>query len=70
MLDQVWRGTERIGATDARADLALARSRAAEEIGALPEELRVLDGAKAGKRKLVASDGLVSEIERLVAEAR
>ena len=70
MLDQVWRGEKRTGATDARADLALARSRAAEEVASLPEELRILDTAKAGKRKLVASDGLVSEIERLVAEAR
>lgn len=70
MLEPVWRGTSRTGSTDARADLALARSRAAEEIGSLPEDLRVLDVAKAGKRRLVASDGLASEIERLVAEAR
>jgi nicotinate phosphoribosyltransferase len=70
MLEPVWRGSTRTGATDARADLALARSRATEEIGALPDDLRVLDPTKAGKRKLVASDGLVAEIERLVGEAR
>lgn len=69
MLEPVWRGASRTGSTDARADLALARSRAAAEIGALPEELRAIDPARAGKRKLVASDGLVREIERLVGEA-
>lgn len=69
MLEPVWRGSRRTTPADARADLAAARARAAEEIAALPEELRRLD-AEAGKRKLVASDALVHEIERLVAEAR
>lgn len=67
MLEPVWRGTKRENARDARADLAAARARAAEEIAMLPEELRRLDQAPA--RKLVASDALVREIERLVGEA-
>ena len=55
----------------ARAELAAARSHAREEIAALPEELRRIEkGASGVQRKLVASDGLVREIERLVAEAR
>lgn len=70
MLDAVWRGSKRTAGTDARADLAIARSRANEEIGSLPEELRTLDPKAAGKRKLVASDALAAEIDRLVGEAR
>lgn len=68
MLEPVWRGTARTRPRDARADLAAARARAAEEIAALPAELRRL--SEPASRKLVASDALVAEIERLVAEAR
>lgn len=69
VLAPVWRGDAPVRETSARADLAEARSRARREIDALPAELRSLD-TKAGQRKLVASDALVREIERLVGEAR
>jgi hypothetical protein len=69
MLLPVWRGDARVGNSDVRADLEAARVRAREEIGGLPEELRAT-GPGDVNRKLVASDGLVREIERLVAEAR
>lgn len=69
MLTPVWRGDAPLRETDPRADLAAARGRAREEIAALPEELRRIDRGTA-PRKLVASDRLVGEIERLVAEAR
>jgi hypothetical protein len=68
MLAPVWRGTAPVRETSAVDDLTDARERAKEEIAALPEELRRIDNA--GARKLVASDALVAEIERLVAEAR
>lgn len=68
MLCPIWRGDAPARETSAIAALAEARALAKAEIEALPEELRRLDGA--GKRKLVASDALVHEIERLVAEAR
>ncbi len=72
MLEPVWRGSARTTPHDARTDLAAARARAREEIATLPEELRRIDapGAKPAARKLVASDALAREIERLVAEAR
>jgi hypothetical protein len=69
MLIPVWRGDALLKETDARADLEAARTRAREEIAALPGDLRRIE-AGAGDRKLVASDGLVREIERLVGEAR
>jgi nicotinate phosphoribosyltransferase len=68
MLLPVWRGDAPVAETDARADLEAARARARAEIAALPDELRGLDTGGA-KRKLVASDALVAEIERLVGEA-
>lgn len=68
MLAPIWRGGAPVRETDARADLDAARTRAAEDIAALPDDLRRLD--RPGLRKLVASDGLVREIERLVTEAR
>ncbi|MDF2696737.1 MAG: hypothetical protein K0S65_5120 [Labilithrix sp.] len=72
MLTPVWRGEAPVVETDPRADLAEARVRAREEIEALPPELRRIErsGEAPRTRKLVASDGLVREIERLVAEAR
>ena len=71
MLLPVWRGEAPVKQTDARADLDAARALAREEIAALPDELRRIEKGAAGVgRKLVASDGLVREIERLVAEAR
>ena len=71
MLVPVWRGEAPVNETDARADLAAARSHAREEIAALPAELRRIDKGPADPaRKLVASDGLVRAIDRLVAEAR
>ena len=52
-----------------RKALGAARGRAKEEIAALPAVLRSTLVGQA-LRKLVASDGLVREIERLVAEAK
>ena len=69
MLAPVWRGSAPVKETTAVNDLAAAREQAKNEIAALPAELRALDVVSA-KRKLVASDGLVREIERLVGEAR
>ena len=65
LLAPVWRGD---GAVARLPDPNEARERARAEIAALPEELRKLEGAP--PRRLVASDGLAREIERLVAEAR
>jgi len=69
VLAPVWRGDAPVRETSAVAHLAEARARAATEIEALPHDLRTLD-ATHPPRKLVASDGLVREIERLVGEAR
>jgi nicotinate phosphoribosyltransferase len=69
MLIPVWRGDAPVRESNARADLAEARDRARSEIDALPAELRSLD-SRGAARKLVASDALASEIDRLVAEAR
>ncbi len=69
MLAPVWRGAAPVEETDPRADLEAARSLARNQIAALPEELRRIDSAPAVQRKLVASDALVREIERLVGEA-
>lgn len=70
MLEPVWRGEAPVKETDARSDLAAARAHAGEELGALPAELRRIDkGSSPASRKLVASDRLVDEIERLVGEA-
>lgn len=68
MLQPVWRGGAPVRETSAIDDLTDARERARTEIEALPAELRRL--AVPGERKLVASDGLVGEIERLVTDAR
>lgn len=68
MLAPVWRGEAPVRETSAVDDLTDARERAKEEIAALPPELRALEPK--GTRKLVASDALAAEIERLVAEAR
>lgn len=71
LLQPFWRGDAAVVETDARKALGAARARAKEEIAALPEELRSIDtGPSQARRKLVASDGLVRAIERLVAEAR
>ena len=70
VLQPVWRGEAPVNDTDARADLAAARAHARDAIAELPEELRRIDADVTGPaRKLVASDGLVAAIERLVAEA-
>lgn len=69
MLQPFWRGEAPCKKDDARSDLAAARARAAEELAALPAELRTL-GGEGASRKLVASDKLVAEVERLVAAAR
>jgi hypothetical protein len=69
MLTPVWRGDAPVRETNAADHLAEARAHAKAEIEAVPQPLRALDG-KTPARKLIASDGLVREIERLVAEAR
>jgi nicotinate phosphoribosyltransferase len=69
MLMPVWRGNAALGQNDVRADLASARSRAKEEMDALSPEFRAIAKGEA-KRKLVASDALVREIERIVSEAK
>lgn len=68
MLRPFWRRDALVEPTDVRADLRQARDHAREQIQALPPELRAIAPGPAG-RKLVASDALVREIERLVAEA-
>lgn len=78
LLAPVWRGDAPVRETSPRADLADARERCRADLATLPAELRALEapeapGAKATNgvtRKLVASDALVREIERLVGEAR
>jgi len=67
LLEPVWRENAPVHATDARAALAAARARAKAELDALPADLRSLSGG--GRRRLVASDALAAEIDRLVAEA-
>ena len=69
MLMPVWRGNAALGQSDVRADLASARGRAKEEMDALSPEFRAIAKGEA-KRKLVASDALVREIERIVSEAK
>ena len=69
VLIPVWRDSAPVHGTSARADLADARERAKTDIHALPPELRTLE-TRGVARKLVVSDGLVREIERLVGEAR
>ncbi len=67
LLEPVWRGD---GPVKPLADPNQARARCKEEIAALPAELRDLTAGEAPPpRKLVASDALVAEITRLVAEA-
>lgn len=68
LLQPVWRGRSPVDDVDARRHLAMARERTEAEIAALPQDAKRLDAV--AKRKLVASDGLVREIERLVGEAR
>jgi nicotinate phosphoribosyltransferase len=68
LLEPVWRGSAPVRETSAIDDLTDARERTKHEIESLPDELRRLDVAS--PRKLVASDGLVREIERLVEEAK
>ena len=69
LLEPFWRGDAPVAKTDAKTDLGAARSRAHEEMAGLEPDLRAVAKGEA-KRKLVASDALVSEIERLVGEAR
>jgi nicotinate phosphoribosyltransferase len=69
VLAPVWRGEAPVRESTAPAALGEARKRCRVEIEALPAEVRALE-AKGALRKLVASDALVREIERLVAEAR
>jgi nicotinate phosphoribosyltransferase len=69
LLAPVWRGEAPVRETAATDDLAEARAHAKAEIEGLPQPLRALDVASS-TRKLIASDGLVREIERLVGEAR
>jgi nicotinate phosphoribosyltransferase len=64
-----WRGDAPARESSVRADLSLAREHCRAEIAALPSELRALD-LEGEHRKLVASDALVAEIERLVGKAR
>ena len=68
LLAPVWRGEAPVRETSARADLEGARERCRTDLAAIPAELRTMEAAAA--RKLVASDALVREIERLVGEAR
>ncbi|MBX3230269.1 MAG: hypothetical protein KIT84_03955 [Labilithrix sp.] len=68
LLTPFWRGGAPVKKDDVRADLAAARARAKEEMESLSPEMRAVAKGEA-KRKLVASDGLVREIERLVAES-
>jgi nicotinate phosphoribosyltransferase len=71
MLAPVWRGAAPSSPdTDARAALGAAREHARREIEALPAELRRVERGGSPSRRLVASDALAREIERLVAEAR
>lgn len=68
LLAPVWRGAAPVAGLPSPNE---GRARAQEEIAALPVELRNVDPAATPvARKLVASDPLVREIERLVAEAR
>ena len=69
LLAPVWRGDAPVREASARAELAEARERCRADLAALPAELRALEN-KDVSRKLVASDALVREIERLVGEAR
>jgi nicotinate phosphoribosyltransferase len=69
VLAPVWRGDHPVREATAKADLAAAREHCRAQIDALPADLRALE-TKGTSRKLVASDALVREIERLVAEAR
>jgi nicotinate phosphoribosyltransferase len=69
VLTPVWRGDRPVRETTARDDLAEARDRCRADLALLPAELRALE-TKGVQRKLVASDALVREIERLVGEAR
>jgi nicotinate phosphoribosyltransferase len=70
MLSPVWRGDSPTAPLDAKAALGHARSRAKEEIGSLPSELKdVAVTEKPVLRKLVASDALVAEIQRLAGAA-
>jgi nicotinate phosphoribosyltransferase len=71
MLQPVWRGEKPVVETTARADLDAARARAKEALAGLPADLRGIDdgGGENRARKLVASDALVREIERLVGDA-
>ncbi len=68
VLVPVWREGAPVHETSAREDLADARERVKAEVAALPPELRTLD-TRGVSRKLIVSDGLVREIERLVGEA-
>lgn len=68
LLAPVWRGSAPVRESHARDDLAAARAVAKTELAGLSPELRGLTGT--ATRKLVASDALAREIERLVAEAR
>lgn len=69
MLAPVWRGDAPVRETTARADLAAAREHAKAEMAALPSAARALD-SRGAARKLVASDALAREIDRLVGEAK
>lgn len=70
LLQPVWRGSAPVAELDPRAALAAARERAKSAIAELPLELRAIDDTKVSPgRRLVASDALVREIERLVGEA-
>ena len=67
-LSPVWRGEAPVLEQPATAHLAAAREHARQELAALPAAQRSIEAS--GHRKLVASDALVREIERLVGEAR
>jgi len=71
MLIPVWRKNDPVKKLDARAALGAARARANEEIATLPAELKDIAKTEGSPvlRKLVASDALVREIERLANEA-
>jgi nicotinate phosphoribosyltransferase len=69
MLLPVWRGDSALAKDDAKTALNAARTVAKEEMDTLSPDLRAIAKGEA-KRKLVASDALVLEIERLVSEVR
>ncbi|HEY8073988.1 MAG TPA: hypothetical protein VIF62_07760, partial [Labilithrix sp.] len=67
LLEPIWRGRAPVRETSAVDDLTDARERVRNELDAMPDDLKRLEGA--APRKLVASGGLALAIERLVEKA-